>query len=329
MRLADFDYPLPKELIAQYPLKERPQARLLILDRKKGVIEHAIFKDIGGYLAEDDLLVLNNTRVLPSRILGARPSGGKVELLLLKEKPGLVFEALIRPARVKLGEKISFNGAKISATVSARNEITFAAENRESIYRLGVMPLPPYIKRQSEEADNRDYQTVYASQDGSIAAPTAGLHFTPELIKEIQAKGTEISYITLHINYSTFKPVKVEDITRHKMDKEYFEISFQAQKQIEAARTRQGRIFAVGTTSCRVLESYAAGKSTGYTDLFIYPGYNFKLTDCLMTNFHMPRTTLFMLVCAFAGEKLIKQAYQQAIDKKYRFLSYGDAMLIL
>jgi len=331
MKLSEFDYPLPKELIAQYPLKERDTARLLVLDRQQCTIEHRIFKNIVDYFRQDDSMVLNNTEVLPSRLIGSRVTGGKVELLLLKAKPGLglTFDALIKPSRIRLKEKIIFNGGKIYGEVTAKNEITFLAKDIETIYNLGVMPLPPYIKRDSQDLDSVYYQTVYAKELGSIASPTAGLHFTEELITQIKSRGVNIAYITLHISYSTFKPVKSEDITGHRMEKEYFQINKEAQTNINQARLKKGRIFAVGTTTCRTLESYASGFKDGYTDLFIYPGYRFKMTDCLLTNFHLPRTTLFMLVCAFVGKKLIKKAYQEAIDKKYRFYSYGDAMLIV
>ena len=329
MKLSEFDYPLPKELIAQYPLEERDTARLLVLDRKQCTIGHRIFKNIVDYFRQGDLIVLNNTKVLPSRLIGSRVTGGKVELLLLKAKSGLTFEALIKPSRTKLKEKIIFNGGKIYGEVTAKNEVTFLAKDRETIYNLGVMPLPPYIKRDSQDSDNLYYQTVYAKESGSIASPTAGLHFTEELIAQIKSRGVNIAYITLHIGYSTFKPVKSEDITGHKMEKEYFRISQEAQSSIKQARLKRGRIFAVGTTACRSLETYALANKEEYTDLFIYPGYKFKMTDCLLTNFHLPRTTLFMLACAFAGTKLVKKAYQEAIDKKYRFYSYGDAMLIV
>jgi len=348
VKLSDFDYTLPKELIAQYPLKERDTARLLVLDRKNSTIEHYLFKNIIDYFQPADLLVLNNTEVLPSRLIGSRVTGGKAELLLLKAKSGLTFDALIKPSRVKLKERIiftplatrdrqkknkmsltGFNGGKIYGEVTAKNEITFKALDKETIYNLGVMPLPPYIKRDSEDLDSVYYQTVYAQELGSIASPTAGLHFTEELIAEIKSRGVNIAYITLHISYSTFKPVKSEDITEHKMEKEYFQVREEAENSINQARLKKARIFAVGTTACRALETYASGLKEGYTDLFIYPGYKFKMTDCLLTNFHLPRTTLFMLACAFAGEKLIKKAYQEAIDRKYRFYSYGDAMLIV
>ncbi|MFC1675008.1 tRNA preQ1(34) S-adenosylmethionine ribosyltransferase-isomerase QueA [Candidatus Omnitrophota bacterium] len=329
MRLSDFDYSLPKELIAQYPLTERDQARMLVVEKKSGRITHRVFKDIADYLNKDDLLVINDTKVLSCRLKGKRSSGGKVEVLLLKRKQGLKFSALIKPARLRINEKILFNGGKVSGTLSARGEITFKAKDQDAVYGLGAMPLPPYIKRDSEELDDIYYQTVYARNTGAIAAPTAGLHFTKESLQDLMSKGVELANITLHVGYGTFKPVKVDEITAHKMEPESFEVSREAQELIEAARKRSSRVFAVGTTSVRALESCARGRSEGETDLFIYPGFEFKLTDCLLTNFHLPRTTLFMLVCAFAGEELIKRAYQEAIDKKYRFYSYGDAMLII
>lgn len=329
MKLSDFDYNLPKELIAQYPLKERDAARLLVLKRKTGTIEHRIFKDISDYLRQDDLLVLNDTKVLPSRLIGKRLSGGRVEVLLLNRKVNSTFSALLRPSRLRLKEKIIFNGNKIQCEISAKNEVTFNLKDINTIYKLGVMPLPPYIKRIPDDSDRIYYQTIYAKKDGAIASPTAGLHFTKELMQELTSVGINTAYVTLHISYSTFRPVKTEDITQHKLEDEYFKIPDETTKLIEKTRAKNGRIFTVGTTSCRALETYGLGKNKGYTDLFIYPGYKFKLVDCLLTNFHLPRTSLFMLVCAFAREKLIKKAYQEAIAKKYRFYSYGDAMLII
>jgi S-adenosylmethionine:tRNA ribosyltransferase-isomerase len=329
MKLSDFDYNLPKELIAQYPLKERDNARLLVLNRKTGATEHRIFKDIKDYLQKDDLLVLNDTKVLACRIKGKRLSGGEVEVLLLNRKNGLAFEALIKPARVRIDEKILFNGASICGYRTGRNEFSFNARDIDTVYGLGVMPLPPYIKREAEDLDKIYYQTVYAKKEGAVASPTAGLHFTDELLKKIESLGVKLTYVTLHVGLGTFSPVKVEDVTAHKMEQEYFKIPQETAKFIEGALQKKARIIAVGTTSLRALETYAKGSKEGQTDLFIYPGYKFKIADCLLTNFHLPRTTLFMLVCAFAGEKLAKKAYQEAIDKKYRFYSYGDAMLIL
>jgi S-adenosylmethionine:tRNA ribosyltransferase-isomerase len=329
LRLSDFDYCLPKELIAQYPLKERDSARLLVLNRQKRIIEHRIFKDIVDYLDRDDLVVLNNTKVLPARINGFRLTKGKVEVLLLRCNNGNTFSALIKPSKIKVGEKIVFDSGKIIGMVSAKNEITFNTNDIKSIYHLGVMPLPPYIKRKPNVLDGIYYQTVYAKTQGAVASPTAGLHFTKILIEKIKSSGAKIVYITLHVGLATFRQVRSEDITKHKMEPEYFKIPERTINLIEGVRANKKRIFAVGTTSLRALETYYFGIKQGYTDLFVYPGYQFKLANCLLTNFHLPRTTLFMLVCAFAGEKLIKKAYQEAIDKKYRFYSYGDAMLII
>lgn len=338
MKLSDFDYELPKELIAQYPFKERDMCRLLVVNRQKGALEHRFFRDITDYLKPDDLLVLNNTKVLPSRLKGFRKSGGKVEILLLTRKEGLTFNALIKPARIRQGEQIIFNGGKIYAFLTARNELTFAADNIEEVYRLGVMPLPPYIKRQPQDEDFVDYQTIYAKENGAIASPTAGLHFTEELIERIQAAGAAIDYLTLHVGYSTFKPVKSFNIEEHKIEKEKFIIPARTIKTVHDVKQRNGRIFAVGTTTVRALET-AQELITSYelpvtsyensTNLFIYPGFDFKMVDCLITNFHLPKTTLFILACAFAGTEFIKKAYQEAVAQKYRFYSYGDAMLII
>lgn len=329
MELSDFDYTLPKDLIAQYPLKERDIARLLILDRKQGTIRHCYFKNISDYLHCDDLLVLNNTKVSPSRIIGSRLTGGKVELLLLKQKTGLTFDALIKPSRVKIKEKIIFDSGRMYGEVTDKNEITFNAKDIESVYNLGVMPLPPYIKRAPEDLDKIYYQTVYAKEEGAIASPTAGLHFTKDLIKGLESLGINFAYITLHVGLGTFRPVKIDDISAHEMEPEYFKVPQEAIDLVRRTQKNKARIIAVGTTACRTLETFAAGSKEGYTNLFIYPGYKFKMADCLITNFHLPKTTLFMLACAFAGEKLIKKAYQEAIDRRYRFYSYGDAMLII
>ncbi len=361
MKLSEFDYILPQELIAQYPLKERDSARLMVINRNKGTIEHRFFKDITEYLCKDDLLVLNDTKVMPARLFGSRLSGGKVEILLLTLRPGsgqatsgfpfghpqgdaptcslkagirgFTFDALIRPNRIKLGEKIIFDKGNIYAQRTAKDEVTFYAQSLEDIYKHGVIPLPPYIKREPDDSDNIYYQTVYARKNGSIASPTAGLHFSKGLLDKLGSCGVNISYVTLHVGYATFKPVKCEDITKHAMGQEYFTVPDETAGSIDHTRSAGGRIFAVGTTALRTLETYALGDKEGYTDLFIYPGYNFKLVDCLITNFHLPRTTLYMLVCAFGfareQEKLIKDAYQVAVEKKYRFYSYGDAMLVI
>ncbi len=249
--------------------------------------------------------------------------------MLLNRKEARVFNTLIKPARLRLNEKITFNGGEVFAFLSARNEVTFNTEDLASIYKLGVMPLPPYIKRSATAEDERDYQTVYAEIEGAVASPTAGLHFTDTLLKKIQARKVNLCPVILHVGHGTFKPVKAENIKEHKMESEYFYVPDDALRAIDRANDNKKRIFCVGTTSLRALESCSPGRREGYTDLFIYPGYQFKLTDALITNFHLPRTTLFMLVCAFAGEQLAKAAYAEAIKERYRFYSYGDAMLII
>jgi len=329
MKLSDFDYELPKDLIAQYPLKERHKAKLLILNRASGSIEHRLFEDILNYINKDDLLVLNNTKVLTCRLMGRKATGGKVEVLLTRRKTGSIFEALIQPSRTKTGEKIIFAEGNITGIISGRGEISFKLQDANTIYQFGQVPLPPYIKREPEDLDKVYYQTVYAEKDGAIASPTAGLHFTEELLNEIKSRGIDTAYITLHVGLGTFKPVKSDNITEHKMEPEYFNIPKNTQDKIENARMDKKRIIPVGTTSLRALESYANGVKEGNTDLFIYPGYKFKVANCLLTNFHLPKTTLFMLVCAFGGEVLMKKAYQEAVAQKYRFYSYGDAMLVI
>ncbi|MFH1128436.1 MAG: tRNA preQ1(34) S-adenosylmethionine ribosyltransferase-isomerase QueA [Candidatus Omnitrophota bacterium] len=330
MQLTNFDFNLPKDLIAQYPLEERDAAKLIVIDRKKNSVEHRIFKDIKDYFSKGDTLILNDTKVLPCRFKGVRKTGGKVEVLLLsQEQQSLTFKALIKPNRLKQGETIIFNSGKLSAEIISRNKILFCAKDASSIYAYGQMPLPPYIKREPEVKDAVYYQTVYAKNEGAVASPTAGLHFTEKLINALESFGVNVSYVTLHVGLGTFKPVITEDIRNHRMDSEYYLIPQETIRSINDARLNKKRIIAVGTTSLRTLEAYASKAQEGFTDLFIYPGYKFKITDCLLTNFHLPRTTLFMLVCAFCGRELVKKAYQEAIDRKYRFYSYGDAMLIL
>ncbi|HOW42155.1 MAG TPA: tRNA preQ1(34) S-adenosylmethionine ribosyltransferase-isomerase QueA [Candidatus Omnitrophota bacterium] len=328
MKLSEFDYHLPRELIAQHPLLERDAARLMVVHRKENRIEHRIFRDIAGYLRSGDLLVLNNTRVVACRLRGKRATGGAVEVFLVKDKGGLVFEALISPLRVHPGERIFFKNG-LSCELCANREVAFSGVTLSEIYAAGEIPLPPYIKRPLEESDAQYYQTVYARDDGSVASPTAGLHFTRELLDRLQSQGVREEYVTLHVGLATFKAVTSDSVTDHQMGKEYMDIPSGVQEAVRQIRRPPGRIVAVGTTSCRTLESFAAGMSRGYTDLFIYPGYAFQLTDALLTNFHLPKTTLFMLVCAFAGTDLARRAYQEAVDRCYRFYSYGDAMLIV
>lgn len=329
LKLSEFDYPLPKELIAQYPLKDRGQARLMILNRKTGQISHTIFKDIGKFFKTNDLLVLNDTKVLHCRLMGKKITGGKVEILLTRRINGTTFSCLIQPSRTKIGENIIFAQGKIKGTITGRGQISFKQSDADAIYNFGIVPLPPYIKRAPEDLDTIYYQTVYAKNEGALASPTAGLHFTQDSLANIATSGVHLGFVTLHVGLGTFRPVKCEEITGHKMEPEYFFVPDATEQLLKKTKASKGRIIAVGTTALRALETYAAGRKEGNTDLFIYPGYEFKLVDCLLTNFHLPKTTLLMLVCAFTGQELMLKAYQEAIEKKYRFYSYGDAMLII
>lgn len=332
MKLSEFDYILPKELIAQYPLKDRDKCRLMVLDRSAKRIEHKIFSDVVQYFKKNDLLILNNTKVIPARLFGKRKTGGKVEIFLL-EKKNPICEALVRPAaRLKDGEKIILESGD-EVAVLGRGEIgrmvKFDRLLEDILKESGHIPLPPYIDRADETTDKCDYQTVYGVKEGATASPTAGLHFTEGLLEKVKNQGANVGFVTLHTNYGTFAPIKEDDIEKHKMHKEYFELPEETVDAIRRAKDAGGKIFAVGTTATRVLE-YCNGKSgKGYTDLFIYPGYKFKVVDHLITNFHLPKSTLMLLVSAFAGKDFIFEAYRRAIEEKYRFFSYGDAMLIL
>ena len=329
LKLSEFDYPLPKELIAQYPLKNRQDSRLLVVNRKEGKLSHAVFKDVVSFLSKNDLLVLNDTKVLHCRLMGKKATGGRVEILLTRRINATAFSCLVQPSRTKPGEKIFFAEGKMIGILSKRGEISFKAADADVIYNYGIVPLPPYIKRDPEDLDKVAYQTVYAKNEGALASPTAGLHFTQESLDHIRGLGVNLAYLTLHVGLGTFRPVKCEDILEHKMEPEHFVVPDATIALLNQAKADKGRVIAVGTTSLRALETFASGRKEGNTDLFVYPGYKFKLTDCLLTNFHLPKTTLFMLVCAFGGEELMKKAYQEAVDKKYRFYSYGDAMLII
>ena len=329
LKLTEFDYPLPKELIAQYPLKKREEARLLIVNRKNRQINHGVFKDIIGFFRKNDLLVLNDTKVLHCRLMGKKITGGRIEILLVRRINGTTFSCLVQPSRTKVGEKIIFALGSITGILSSRGQISFKQSVADAIYNFGIVPLPPYIKRPPEDLDAVYYQTVYAKNEGALASPTAGLHFTQESLKQIFDAGVNLAYVTLHVGLGTFRPVKCENITEHKMESEYFLVPDATIEALARVRVDQGRIIAVGTTSLRALETYASGRKEGNTDLFICPGYKFALVDCLLTNFHLPMTTLLMLVYAFGGKELMMKAYQEAIDNKYRFYSYGDAMLII
>jgi len=335
MDLTHFSYDLPQDLIAQYPLKRREKARLMVIDRASGKISHDIFAHIGRYLPARSLLVVNDSKVLPVRLLGKRKTGGQVEIFLLKklDQEGS-FQTLIRPlGRLNLGEEIMFEKTSLTATLldAQKRIVRF---NRKDVIkylnRVGHMPLPPYIKRADEALDRRYYQTVFAKHNGSVASPTAGLHFTKPLLSQLKKSGHDLKKVTLHINYATFNPVKELDITKHQMHFEDYSVSKKTWDEIRKAKAEGRKIVPVGTTSCRVLESMAAGKSLkGSTNLFIYPGYRFKMVDVLITNFHLPQSTLLMLVYAFGSTELMQQVYRQAIKEKYRFYSYGDGMMIL
>jgi len=331
MKLSDFLYDLPQELIAQLPLEDRSSARLLVVERQTGKITHSRFKRITQFIQKDDVFVINNTKVFKARLVGHKSTGGKIEILLIKEIAGGFWEAMTSHAkRIHEEAVIEFaegTTAKIERKISgARVILRFNQDADEVIQRHGHVPLPHYIKRKPVASDEEHYQTTFAKSIGSIAAPTAGLHFTDDLLKEIQAKGADIAELTLHIGPGTFKPIRSEHIEEHQMDAEFFEISESALEMIKSA----GRVVAAGTSVCRALEAYARMREAhDWADLFIYPGYKFQVIDCLVTNFHLPGSTPLLLVCAFAGKDLIFKAYEEAIRQKYRFLSYGDGMLII
>lgn len=341
MKVSEFDYDLPAELIAQEPLANRADSRLLVLNKTTGDILHTKFSNITDFLKKGDCLVINNTKVIPARLLGRKETGAHVEFLLLKELNSTAdesrWEALVRPGKkLREGDKVFFNndltgeiaensdrGTRV-ITLKSKSDVNLA------IQRTGEMPLPPYIKTKLDDANR--YQTIYGEKEGSAAAPTAGLHFTDQIFKEAENKGVKIAKVTLSIGLDTFRPVKVDEVESHRIHKEHISLDKKASQIINETKANGGRVVAVGTTSVRTIESCADdGKVATYageTGIFIYPGYNFKITDCMITNFHLPRSTLLMLVSAFAGQSHIKKAYAEAIDRKYRFFSFGDAMLI-
>ena len=340
MKTSDFYFDLPEELIAQTPLEKRDTSRLLVLDRESGQTAHMHFFDLPKLLRPGDCLVLNDSRVLPARLLGHRiPSGGAAEVLLLVDRGEKVWECLVRPGRkVRTGTRLSFGDGLLTAEVvevldNGNRLIRFEYEGifLELLEQLGKMPLPPYIKEELNDPER--YQTVYSKEVGSAAAPTAGLHFTKELLHEIEAMGVRICYVTLHVGLGTFRPVKEDDILDHEMHSEYCMISAETAETINRTKREGGRVICVGTTSCRTIESWAAEDGTlkecaGWTNIFIYPGYRFKALDCLITNFHLPESTLVMLVSALAGRENILNAYAEAVRQRYRFFSFGDAMFI-
>ncbi|MDY5880588.1 MAG: tRNA preQ1(34) S-adenosylmethionine ribosyltransferase-isomerase QueA [Oscillospiraceae bacterium] len=339
MNKSDFDFYLPEELIAQTPLEKRDTSRLLHLDKQTGEIEHKHFYDIKQYLHEGDCLVLNDSRVLPARLIGARPTGGTVELVLLKDLGDNRWECLSRPGRkTKPGQELVFGNGELTAvveevTLGGNRIVKFSYEGifLEILERLGKMPLPPYIKEELQDSER--YQTVYSKELGSAAAPTAGLHFTKELLAEIADMGVKICYVTLHVGLGTFRPVKADKIEDHEMHSEFCIVPEETAETVNAVKRAGGRVIAVGTTSCRTLESFTAEDGTlqatsGWTNIFIYPGYKFKCIDALITNFHLPESTLIMLVSALAGRENILNAYNTAVKERYRFFSFGDAMMI-
>ena len=339
MKVTEFDYDLPEELIAQVPIKKRDESRLMVLDRKNKTIEHKKFKDIIEYLEPGDVLVRNNTKVIPARLYGNKETGAKVEFLLLNNIEGDIWECIVRPGnKLHIGAKVIFGDGLLKSEIldtmeGGTRKVKFSYEGifNEILDKIGLMPLPPYIHESLK--DNDRYQTVYAKYEGSAAAPTAGLHFTDELLKKLEEKGVIIANVTLHVGIGTFRPVKEENVEEHKMHTEHFYIKKEDAEKINNAKTKGKRVIAVGTTSCRVLETIAdkngmVKETEGDTGIYIYPGYKFKCLDGLITNFHLPQSTLLMLVSALAGKEYIMEAYKEAVKEKYRFFSFGDAMFI-
>ncbi|MCY6370466.1 tRNA preQ1(34) S-adenosylmethionine ribosyltransferase-isomerase QueA [Clostridium ganghwense] len=340
MKVSEYDFYLPEELIAQHPKKNRDESRLMVVDKETGEIEHKIFKNVIDYLNPGDCLVLNNTRVLPARLIGEKENtGGKMEFLLLKRIEGDLWETLVKPGkRAKIGARFSFGEGELKAEVQDIGEdgsriVKFEYKGifEEVLDKLGQMPLPPYITEKLE--DRERYQTVYSKEVGSAAAPTAGLHFTEELMNSMKEKGIKICFVTLHVGLGTFRPVKVENIEEHHMHSEYYTMSKETADIINETKENGGRVIAVGTTSCRTLETIGDNdgkvrEQSGWTDIFMYPGYKFKVVDIQITNFHLPQSTLLMLVSAFASNDIMMNAYDIAVKEKYRFFSFGDAMII-
>ena len=342
MKLTDYDYDLPEALIAQQPCPQRDASRLMVVDRQTRKIHHTQFSQISEFLPGRSLLVINDTKVIPARLIGRKlPTGGKIEVLLTRQKGTDTWEALVKPGRrVTHGTRVAFGKGVLTGKILAKSALglytvrfEYDGDFQEILAQVGRVPLPPYIKREPSRADKEEYQCVYATEAGAIAAPTAGMHFTLELMDKLRCGGIHHVPLTLHVGLGTFQPVKVEDIKMHKMHSEYFELSQTSANQINTAKQEGRKIVAVGTTSVRALETVALEGNVepyrGYTDIFIYPGYQFQITDALVTNFHLPKSTLLMLVSAFARHEFILEAYQEAIAQKYRFYSYGDAMLIL
>ena len=342
MKLADFKYELPDELIAQYPPDKRDESKLMVLNKKNGEIEHQNFPDVLDFFEKDDVLVVNETKVFPARLYGYKEkTNAQVEVLLLRQLEETMWEVLVKPARkVRIGNRLviadEIGCDVIDNTTSGGRVVKFDYNGHnffDLIEKIGDSPLPPYIKRNAEPLDKERYQTVYAKKTGAVAAPTAGLHFTDEILNKLKEKGVKLAPIVLHVGLGTFRPVQVEDLSRHQMDSEYYEISEESAEIINEARRNCNKVVAVGTTSVRALETVATPdgmvkQNSGWTDKFIFPPYKFKVVDALITNFHLPQSTLFILVSTFAGFDYIMNAYEKAMEKKYRFYSYGDAMMI-
>lgn len=347
METREFSYLLPEDRVAHFPALRRDHSRLLVLERKTGKMSHCLFYEVVDFLGGNDLLVINDTRVFPARLLGQKDSGGAVELLLLNDGAGKgngVYRCLIKASRIRAGTGMTFPGGLRAQVVEAAADGSFSVRfepwgNIESLLdKVGLTPLPPYIKRESpycfKELDRERYQTVYATSTGAVAAPTAGLHFTPELLCQLEAKGVIITRLTLHVGWGSFKPIKNESVEEHRLASEWYQVPASMAALINEARARRKRVVATGTTAVRALETASTERGEvrageGYTDLYIYPGYRFKMVDAMITNFHLPRSSLLVLVCAFAGKELVLQAYAEAVRLGYRFYSYGDAMLIL
>ena len=341
-KLADFDYPLPEKYIAQYPAPRRDRSKLMVIDKETGKIEHKIFSNIVEYFRKNDLIILNNTKVFPARLYASKDkTDARVEVFLLRELENELWEVMVRPARkVRIGNKLMFTKNVfcdvIDNTISGGRVVRFEYEGDnfyEIIDRIGTSPLPPYIKRPAEAKDKKRFQTVYADERGAVAAPTAGLHFTQDLLNRLKAKGVRIEYTTLHIGLGTFRPVQVEDLNRHQMDSEYFEVSPKTAMAINETKKKRRKVFAVGTSSVRGLETVAVSgfqvsPKRGWTDKFIYPPYNFKMVNGIFSNFHQPKSMMLMMISAFSDRDLIMKAYREAKKHNYRFLSYGDAMFV-
>lgn len=349
MKLSQFDYELPKELLAEYPAQNRDESRLMVVDRAKGSIEHKVFKDVINYFDEDDVLVFNNTKVFPARLYGRKEkTGAKIEVFLLRElnEELKLWDVLVDPARkIRVGNKLYFGdndllvAEVVDNTTSRGRTIRFLydgdiAEFKRILFSLGSTPLPKYIKREPEESDIERYQTIYAKEEGAVAAPTAGLHFSPELMKRLEIKGVDLAELTLHIGLGTFRSIDVEDLSKHKMDAEYYKINDLAAEKVNKAKLANKKVCAVGTTSMRSMESAVSAESLlknseGWTNLFIHPPYDFHIANSMITNFHVPKSSLLIMVAAFGGYDLIMEAYEQAVKEKYKFYSYGDAMLVI